>query len=215
MTKRSIENLKQIPYAIVERLLRLDEATGALFWKERTPDLFKVASDCPGWNKRYAGKEAFINVSKGERSGYKIGSIFKQRFPAHRIVWLLVNKEWPNGFIDHIDGNPVNNIPSNLRVVTIAENSRNMKRHSTNTSGYTGVHWDKTKKRWRASIKVDGVTKRLGKFRKIEDAAAARKAAEARYGFHPNHGRVSSPTPTSLNRGTGHPPGRSRAEERV
>ena len=29
------------------------------------------------------------------------------------------------------------------------------------------------------------------------------------------HRGVSSPNPTSLNRGTGHPPGRSRAEERV
>jgi len=38
---------------------------------------------------------------------------------------------------------------------------------------------------------VDGKTIHLGRFDKFEDAVAARKAADIKYGFHPNHGKSS------------------------
>ena len=41
------------------------------------------------------------------------------------------------------------------------------------------------------SIKVNRKDIYLGRFDKFEDAVAARKKAERKHGFHPNHGRAA------------------------
>jgi hypothetical protein len=51
------------------------------------------------------------------------------------------------------------------------------------------VAWYKPRSRWQAYINAKGVRIGLGTFRRIEDAIAARAAAEVEYGYHPNHGR--------------------------
>jgi len=47
-----------------------------------------------------------------------------------------------------------------------------------NTSGVRGVHWHRRAGKWMAQIRVDGKKYYLGLFKTIEEAAAARKAAE-------------------------------------
>jgi len=42
---------------------------------------------------------------------------------------------------------------------------------SANTSGYTGVSWDKEKSKWKASISIDGKNKHLGYFKCIKTAS--------------------------------------------
>ena len=59
----------------------------------------------------------------------------------HRIIWTLFYGEVPDGFvIDHIDGDSLNNIISNLRLITQAENRRNTRKFKNNTSGVSGVN---------------------------------------------------------------------------
>jgi hypothetical protein len=94
----------------------------------------------------------------------------------------------PEDEVDHIDGNGTNNIWNNLRAVTRADNAKNMRKSSANTSGVTGVVWIKRIKSWKSQIMVNGCCKYLGYFRSKEEAIAARKAAEVLYGFHENHG---------------------------
>jgi hypothetical protein len=60
---------------------------------------------------------------------------------------------------------------------------------SDNTSGFCGVYYSRRMKKWGAQIHVEKSAKHLGFFAKIEDAAAARKAAERDYGLHSNNGR--------------------------
>lgn len=43
-------------------------------------------------------------------------------------------------------------------------------------------------RKWRARIRVDGALIHLGYFATLDDAASARKAATAAYGFNPGHG---------------------------
>ena len=50
--------------------------------------------------------------------------------------------------IDHIDGNPSNNNLDNLREASHAENMRNSKIPTSNSSGFKGVYWCKTYKKW-------------------------------------------------------------------
>ena len=75
--------------------------------------------------------------------------------------------------VDHIDGNPLNNRRSNLRICTSAENSRNARISKNNVSGYKGVSWAKRCQKYRASIGVDHKQIHLGLFSNPEDAAEA------------------------------------------
>lgn len=108
---------------------------------------------------------------------------------AHRIVWEMHKGAIPSGnIIDHDDRDRKNNRIGNLRLTTYTGNQRNRKRGSNNTSGVTGVSWDKAKNKWFAHIGIDGKSKGLGRYKAISDAVSARKAAEEDYNFHPNHG---------------------------
>lgn len=57
--------------------------------------------------------------------------------------------EWPERDIDHINRDGLDNRWSNLRLATKSQNMRNHGLFKTNTSGMTGVHWDRCAKKWR------------------------------------------------------------------
>ena len=82
--------------------------------------------------------------------------------------------------VDHINGNKLDNRSCNLRFCTIKENVRSST-SSTGTSKYKGVHWDKEKKKWAATIKVDYQTKFLGRFDSEQVAAASYDTAALMY----------------------------------
>lgn len=176
----------------ISKLLRYDSGNGRLFWLPRTPDQFAGTEGrtaehaCANWNSKFSGKEAFT-ATNGH--GYRRGTIFNRRYQAHRIVWLLHYGKWPAADIDHINGDRADNRLINLRSVSRAENAKNQRARITNTSGVLGVSWDKQTGKWRVSIQIEGQTRKIGRFPDIESAAAARKAADLRFGFHPNHGR--------------------------
>ena len=187
MAKEDLPTPKEI-----RKLLRYEPDTGKLYWLERTPDLFEdgkqsAETACRRWNTRYASKEALATLHGG---GYRQGSIFGKAYLAHRVVWVMVHNEWPADQIDHINGVKNDNRIENLRVVTNGENSRNLPKRADNTSGHMGVRWHKKALKWTAQITVNSQQVHLGVFTKKDDAIAARKAAEANYGYHENHGRV-------------------------
>jgi len=103
-----------------------------------------------------------------------------------RVIWFFVKGEWPAN-IDHINHDRSDNRLINLRSVTKAENNRNMSKRSDNTSGVTGVYWNKQRNKWVAHIQVGGKNNHLGYFTNLADAATARAAAKVEYGYHPNH----------------------------
>jgi hypothetical protein len=122
------------------------------------------------------GKRSTGRIAGGpDPEGYIQIRIDYVTYRAHRLVWLYVYGRWPVGQIDHRNGVTSDNRLSNLREATPAQNSQNRKRCSTNTSGFTGVHWHARKRRWGARIG----TKTLGYFRSAEEANAVRVAAKA------------------------------------
>lgn len=102
----------------------------------------------------------------------------KQRFVSmHRLIAGARVGE----VVDHINGNTLDNRQANLRRCTPAENMRNRKRHANSTRRFCGV--EQLRNRWRASITVDGVTRRLGSFPgEIEAACAYDRAAAELHG---------------------------------
>jgi len=77
--------------------------------------------------------------------------------------------------IDHIDHSGLNNTRRNLRVTTHQGNLLNCRRRKNNTSGHTGVRFERGK--WRAKTSVDGRTGYVGTFETKEQAIAAYDAA--------------------------------------
>lgn len=84
--------------------------------------------------------------------------------------------------IDHINHNTLDNRKSNLRICTIQQNNMNKKIAKNNSSGYSGVYFDKRRQKWCAYIGVDNQIISLGFcFNNIKEAINARKEAEMKY----------------------------------
>lgn len=171
---------------MLRRILRYDAETGKLYWRRRTPDLFKdgyrtAEGNCANWNAHYAGREAFTAL---DGHGYLHGNIFHTRQKAHRVAYCLMTGVWPEN-IDHTDGDRTNNKWANIREVTPAQNNMNLAARSSNKSGHTGICWDRARSLWLVTAKG----KHIGRYSSMDDAVAARSAANLAMGFHQNHGR--------------------------
>ena len=166
--------------------------TGVLTWKERDIWMFPSERYSKTYHNQFCGKEA--GSSNGRAKPYRSisCSIFGKSFTAlaHRVAWYIHTGQMPN-HIDHINGDTMDNRIVNLRSGTNKENCRNQKISRTNTSGVTGVTWRQKLNKWEARIRVDGKRIYLGVFEDLQSAAAARKQAEKKYGFHENHGRAA------------------------
>lgn len=75
--------------------------------------------------------------------------------------------------VDHVDGDGLRNIRSNLRVSTRSQNMFNAYKRTGTSSVYKGVIWDADRSLWRAEIKLNGITYYLGRFGSEKEAAAA------------------------------------------
>lgn len=108
---------------------------------------------------------------------YFTAIINKKHTKLHRFLLkqLEFNKK---NLIDHINGDSCDNRKENLRICNPSQNVINVGRKINNTSGVTGVLWDKEKKKWRSYISINKKQKRLGCFSNFYDAVKARKEAE-------------------------------------
>ena len=105
------------------------------------------------------------------RNGYKRTSINKQGYLIHRIIFLMNKGHLPE-FLDHIDGNKLNNKIENLRPATRSENGYNIGARSHGSSGYKNVSWHKGDQTWNVVITVNKKNKHFGSFKNINDAIA-------------------------------------------
>ena len=113
--------------------------------------------------------------------GYLQIMVLSRLYKAHRLAWLHTHGVWPKDQIDHINRIRTDNRIANLRDVSRKQNLQNRSKSSNNTSGHTGVSWNKQRSKWQAQITHNYKTINLGFFSILEDAVAARKAAEKLY----------------------------------
>jgi hypothetical protein len=108
-------------------------------------------------------------------------------YRVHRLAVFLELGIDPIGYVVyHIDGDNCNNRWENLQVDYARNNARNCI-HQRRAGRIFGVTWVIDAKRWEARIKVEGVSKYLGRYKRREDAISARTKAEVAYGFNLRH----------------------------
>lgn len=148
----------------VRALLNYDAATGRLTWRMRRGKAVRGA---------IAGTPT--------RDGYVLVRIRGNAVSAHRLVWFMVNGQWPPAEIDHINGCPSDNRICNLRLATRSQNNRNRRASSTSSSGRVGVAFHRGVGSWVAYIGAEGKRLHLGVFTSKEAATEARAAAEKKF----------------------------------
>lgn len=170
------EDMKQFEQRIRERLVIDETSPSGLKWNHLA-------------GKKARGKQAgavthygYWNVGVSENGVAK-------KFLAHRIIWFLAYGHWPDGEIDHVNGNRADNRLSNIREASHSENACNSKMRSNNSSGTKGVYFNKSVGKWQSQITVDGKHTYLGLFTDIADAKnAVMCAREKLHGIFANNG---------------------------
>lgn len=76
-------------------------------------------------------------------------------------------------YVDHVNGDGLDNRRSNLRPATHGQNMANKRRYRNNTSGFKGVTWHGQRERWQARLWSDGKQHYLGLHDTAEAAARA------------------------------------------
>lgn len=153
----------------------------------RARDVF--AYDCvTGIVTRKVGGQVGPVLGRDNGNGYARVTLNGQRIYLHRLVWVLHYGKWPEGQVDHIDGNRSNNAISNLRDVDHTANAQNIHvAKSSSGTGILGVGWDKSRNLYIARISVGprgkAKHKHLGRHKTADEAQAAYLRAKAKY--HP------------------------------
>lgn len=148
----------------LRQLLGYDEHTGVFVWRAQKGR--KNAGDIAGWRR---GGDGYIQIG-----------IDGNLYYAHQLAWLYMTGTFPVDQIDHRNGISDDNRFSNLRECTTAQNNQNLGIRKSNTSGATGVTWDKAREKWRAQIRINGKVTGLGRFETFEQAREAHREAKAR-----------------------------------
>ena len=163
-----------LTYETAMEFFRYEPSSGKLFWKKAPGKKVKVGAE--------------VGCIKKD-TGYRGFRLHGENQYVHRVVMLIITGGYDEKLqVDHIDHDRLNNRPENLRLVSQHENLKNVSKKALNTSGIVGVSYITRDRRWVAQIYIDKKNTNLGYFKTIEEAAKVRKAAEIKYGYHPNHG---------------------------
>lgn len=128
-----------------------------------------------------------ITGDNGKR-GYKRVSINGKRYLLHKLAILYTTGKYPEGEVDHIDGDTSNNSIANLRDVGKLENRKNLKLYKNNKSGHVGVGLKDGK--YFAQAQCNNIFHFRGYFTTLEEAIDARLKLNVELNFHDNHGEI-------------------------
>ena len=126
--------------------------------------------------KIHARKDILIGQKAGtiNSNGRVIITYKSKKYQAHRLAWLYMMGTFPKSAIDHLNRNPLDNRWGNLRDVSLRVDSENR----IDNNHVIGVRWHCN--RWQAytSRSDEGGRKQIGRYKRYEDAVAARREYE-------------------------------------
>lgn len=136
------------------------------------------------WRVRHDGN--MLYARRNNYNGKKPVTIQMHR----EIMACIIGRALHKGeFVDHIDGDGLNNCRSNLRMATRRQNAQN-KHYSSGKQPYKGITWHNRDNKYQAQICVDGKYKYLGQFSTPEEAHRAYcEAAKIEFGEFANFGK--------------------------
>lgn len=144
--------VKEIKYSEVSKYLYYDASSpSGLRWK---------VSIYSGMNYNILERKAGDIAGRINKRGYWATSVNKCRYANHRLVLCLKTMQDipPDMVVDHVNGNPSDNSFENLRLVTKAQNNRNLKISKLNKTGIRGVRLSKTNT-WVVTWRENGLSK--------------------------------------------------------
>jgi len=159
--------------------------------KERLEELFEYDKSTGNFIRKCTTSS---NAKKHTIAGYKTKegyikiSIDGKKYLAHRLVWLYVYGYMPKQ-IDHIDHNRANNTICNLRDTTQKENCKNSSLRKDNTTGISGVYFDKKRKLFKVQISKGNKDLFFGRYKSFKEAVKVRNSAYFELEYHKNHGK--------------------------
>ncbi|HIE8239221.1 TPA: HNH endonuclease [Salmonella enterica] len=138
---------------------------GALYWHE-----------CKENNKRASKKGYDHPIGSVDDKGYLRVSLtrdgVRRLFKVHRLIYWLHTGIWPNGHVDHINGDTLDNRIENLREATAAQNQHNKFNPQYSPTGYVGVV--KRVGHYAAQVTIDGKNRYVNGFHDAKHAALFR-----------------------------------------
>lgn len=124
-------------------------------------------------------KEGHVAGYVNPGSGYRYIYLDGLNLLEHRLAWIYVFGILPEGQIDHANGDRTDNRLENLRHCNAFENARNKRAGQNNTSGVKGVSWCASRRKWEASIKMNGKRVFSKRFDSLQEAERAVQLARS------------------------------------
>ena len=129
------------------------------------------------------GRFSWVVLRPGCRAGDECGSVTVHgynrvtvggvEYRAARLAFALMTGRWPSDFVDHINGDKLDDRWENLREATARENSLNVSPRGV----VKGISWDKQRRKWIAQARIEGKKKNLGRYDCFGAAVVAHRLA--------------------------------------
>jgi hypothetical protein len=155
---------------------------------ERLQALLRLEGNGLAWIVSKGKARAGATAGCRKHGRYLQVGVEGKQYLVHRVVWAIAYGSWPDGDLDHINGDTADNRLENLRVATRSQNQWNKRASKSSKTGIKGVRMIHNG-RFRAQIQAKGVELHLGYFDSAEAAGKAYDRAAKRL-----HGEFASAT---------------------
>lgn len=149
---------------------RQEKSAGGLFYEQFMAELYIKGSDIP-----VRLDDADLALVRGRkwramRKGNLVYAVASERKGATLMHRLILGA--PRGmFVDHINGDGLDNRRENIRLCTNSQNMMNIRKSPGRSSRFKGVSWDTKNRKWVAQIEKNRITTYLGGLDSEERAA--------------------------------------------
>ena len=177
IAKRKSLQIKRIPVATLREYLEYNPETGIIIWKKRVSNRTVIGTE--------AGATSYYKVNKRWN---KTVCVKRTVMPYMRVAWVLHYGKYPEHHVVGADGNNLNSRAENMLDLTRSEIAKRGALSVINSSGVSGVHYNRSSNTWIARITWKGKRIYVGSYDDISTATNEILIAKAKHGYSAKHG---------------------------